>query len=177
MSVPVKPALKRAWARDRWYWVPAIAVRTAPTVAEITAAAGFNLSCSLFGDTQEGFSATTEKTTLPRRNCETEQFQVNGATTYAAPDLMVSFQPQAAGASDGKKAWEALDDLADGFLVRVQDVDPMVDSLAGEFVDVVPASLGVKVPMKTGNDAAGVYAFMVPASITDTPEWNVAIVA
>lgn len=177
MSVPVKPALKRAWARDRWLWVPAIADPSAPTVAEITAAAAFNLSCSLFGDTQEGFTATTEKVTLPRRNCETEQFQVNGSTTYAAPDLMVSLSPQAAALSDGKKAWEAMDDLAEGFLVRGQDLDPMVDFLAGEFVDVVPASLGVKVPTKTGNDATGVYAFTVPASITDTPEWNVAIAA
>ena len=177
MSVPVKPALKRAWARDRWLWIPAVADIEEPTVAEITAGAGFNLSCSLFGDTQEGFTAATEKVTLPRRNCETEQFQVNGGTTYAAPDLMVSFQPQAAALSDGKKAWEAMDDLSAGFLVRGQDLDPMVDFVAGQFVDVVPASLGVKVPTKTGNDASGVYAFMVPASITDTPAWNVAIVA
>lgn len=177
MSVPVKPALKRAYARDRWYWVPAIAVTTAPTVAEVTASAGFNLSCSLFGDTQDGFTATTDKITLPRRNCETEQFQVNGSTTYAAPDLLVSFQPQAASGADGKKAWEAMDDLAAGFLIRGQDLDPMLDSVAGQFIDVVPAALGVKVPTKTGNDAAGVYAFTVPASITDTPAWNVAIVA
>jgi hypothetical protein len=108
MSVPVKPALKRAYARDRWYWVPAIAVTTAPTVAEVTASAGFNLSCSLFGDTQDGFDATTDKVTLPRRNCETDVFQVNGNTTHTAPDLMVSFQPQAAAGADGKKAWEAL---------------------------------------------------------------------
>lgn len=177
MSVPVKPALKRAFARDRWYWVPAIADPTAPTVAEITAATGFNLSCSLFGDTQDGFDATTDKVTLPRVNCETDVFQVNGNTTHAAPDLMVSFQPQAASGEDGKKAWESMDDLSDGFLVRGQDLDPKVDSVAGDFVDVVPASLGVKVPTKTGNDAAGVYAFKVPASITNTPAYNVAIVA
>lgn len=177
MSVPVKPALKRAFARDRWYWVPSVASTTAPTVAEVTATAGFNLSCSLFGDSQEGFDATTDKVTLPRRNCETDVFQVNGATTNSAPDLMVSFQPQAAALSDGKKAWEAMDDNSNGFLIRVQDVDPLVDSLAGEFVDVVPAQLTKKIPVKTGNDAAGVYAFKVGASITDTPQWNVAIVA
>lgn len=177
MSVPVKPALKRAFARDRWYWVPAIADTSAPTVAEVTATAGFNLSCSLFGDTQDGFDATTDKVTLPRRNCETDVFQVNGNTTHTAPDLLVSFQPQAAALSDGKKAWEAMDDLADGFLVRLQDVDPLVDSVAGQFADVVPASLGVKVPTKTANDASGVYAFKVPASITDSPQYNVAIVA
>lgn len=177
MSVPVKPALKRAFARDRWYWVPAIADPAAPTVAEITATAGFNLSCSLFGDTQDGFDATTDKVTLPRRNCETDVFQVHGSTTHAAPDLLVSFQPQSASGSDGKKAWEAMDDLATGFLVRGQDLDPLIDSVAGDFVDVVPAQLATKVPMKTANDASGVYAFKVGASIIDKPHYNVAIVA
>jgi hypothetical protein len=177
MSVPVKPALKRSFARDRWYWVPAIADPAAPTVAEVTATAGFNLSCSLFGDTQDGFDATTDKVTLPRVNCETDVYQVNGNTTHTAPDLLVSFQPQAASGADGKKAWEAMDDLANGFLVRGQDLDPNVDSIAGEFVDVVPAQLATKIPTKTGNDAAGVYAFKVGASITGAPHYNVAIVA
>lgn len=177
MSVPVKPALKRAYARDRWYWVPAVGNTAAPTVAEVTASGGFNLSCSLFGDTQDGFDATTDKVTLPRRNCETDVFQVNGNTTHSAPDLMVSFWPQGAAASAGKKAWEAMTDGATGFLIRGQDLDPMADSVAGEFVDVIPAQLGKKVPMKTSNDAAGVYAFKVSASIIDTPQYNKAIVA
>jgi hypothetical protein len=177
MTAPIKPALKRAFARDIWRWVPAIANTAAPTVAEVTAVTGFNLSCSLFGDTQDGFDASTDKVSLPRRNCETDVFQVNGATTHSAPDLLVSFQPQADAGSDGKKAWEAMDDLSDGFLIRGQDLDPMVDLVAGDFVDVVPASLGVKVPTKTSNGADGVYAFKVPASIIDSPEYNVAVVA
>lgn len=177
MAVPIKPALKRSFARTRWTWVPSIAVHTAPTVAEVTASAGFNLSCSLFGDSQDGFDATTDKVTLPRRNCETDVFQVNGNTTHTAPDFMVSFQPQAASGADGKKAWEAMDDLSNGFLVRGQDLDPETDFTAGNFVDVIPASLGVKVPTQTSNGADGVYAFKVPASITDSPEYNVAVVA
>lgn len=177
MSVPVKPALKRSYARDRWYWIPAVADTSEPTVAEVTAGAGFNLSCSLFGDTQDGPDSTTDKVTLPRRNCETDVFQVNGNTTHSAPDLLVSFQPQAASGADGKKAWEAMDDNANGFLIRGQDLDPMVDSIAGQFIDVIPAQLSTKVPTKTANGAEGVYAFKVGVSITDTPAYNVAIVA
>lgn len=177
MAVPIKPPLRRAYARDRWLWVPAVADTDAPTVAEIQAAAGFNLSCSVFGDSQEGFAANTEKVNLPRLNCESQTYEVNGATTFSAPDLTVSFQPQSAALSDGKKAWEAMDDNASGFLVRGQDLDPTADFAAGEFVDVIPAQLGVKVPTKTSNGADGVYAFTVPASITSAPSWNVAIVA
>src|SRR3546814_8758058 len=117
MAAPIKPALKRALANDSWVFVPAFANKATPVLAEVTAATGFNLSCSVFGE-QEGFTATTEKVTLPRRNCESETFEVNGATNYAAPDFLIAFDPQAAAGSDGKKAWEALEDGMNGFMVR-----------------------------------------------------------
>lgn len=176
MAAPIKPALVTAFGNDSWIWVPAIAAPTGPTVAEIEAAAGFNLSCSLFGE-QEGFTATTEKVTLPRRLCETVTFETNGPTSYAAPDLMVAFDPQGAAASNGKKAWEAMDDNARGFLVRRQGKKATDAVTAGEFVDVVPAQLAVKVPTKTGTGADGVYAFTQAVAITDTPAWNVAVAA
>lgn len=174
MAAPIKPALVKAFGSDSWAFVPAIAVPTAPTVAEITAATGFNLSCVLFGE-QEGISATTEKVTLPRRLCETETFESNGPTNYSMADLQASFDPQGAASSDGKKAWEAMDDNSTGFLVRRQGVTATEDFTAGEFVDVVPVQLGKKVPTKTGTGADGVYAFTVAVSITDTPAFNVAV--
>lgn len=177
MAVPTKIAPKRSYARNRWLWVPAIADTSAPTVAEITAAAGINLSCAVFGDTQEGTDATVEKVTLPRLECETDVFQVNGNTTHTAPDLLVTLSPQAAALSDGKKSWEAMDDLANGFLVGGMDLDPNVDFVAGEFVNVIPGQLGVKIPTKTSLGADGVYGFKVGVSITSKPEYLVAIVA
>lgn len=176
MAAPIKPALKRAFGNDSWTWVPAVATKTAPTVAEVTAAGGFNLSCSLFGE-QEGISSTTAKVTLPRILCETDTYEVNGENTHSMADLMVSFDPQGAALSDGKKAWEAMGDLEAGFLIRRQGVTATTDFAAGEFVDVIPATLGTKVPTKTSNGADGVYAFTVGASITSAPAYNVAIVA
>lgn len=176
MAVPVKPALSRSFARDSWAWVPAIADVDAPTVAELEATAAFNLSCSIFGD-QEAVTASTEKVTLPRRNCEEETFEVNGPTSYSMADLMISFRPQDAEGSDGKKAWEAMDDYATGFLVRRQGKQATTVFAADDFVDVIPAQLGVKVPGKTGTGADGVYAFTVAASIVNTPSWNKAVAA
>lgn len=176
MAAPIKPALVRAFGNDSWAWVPAIADTTAPTTTELEAATAFNLSCSLFGE-QEGLGATTEKVTLPRRLCETETFESNGPTSYSMADLQVSFDPQGAAASDGKQAWEALDDNATGFLVRRQGKTATGVFETGDFVDIVPAQLGVKVPTKTGTGADGVYAFTVAVSVTDTPEFNVAVVA
>jgi hypothetical protein len=176
MAAPVLAPLVRAQAQDSWVWVPAVADINEPVVTEIEAAGGFNFSCSIFSD-QEGFTQSTEKVTLPMRNCETEAFEVNGSTTVSAPDFMLAFSPQAAAGADGKKAWEAMDDYANGFLVRRQGKNSKTVVEAGDFVDVVPAQLTKKMPTKTGTGADGVYGFSVGASITGSPAWNVAVVA
>lgn len=176
MAAPIKPPLKRAFGNDSWTWVPAIGDKSAPTVAEAEAAGGFNLSCSLFGE-QEGITTTTAKVTLPRILCETNTYEVNGETSHSMSDLMVSFDPQGAALSDGKKAWEALGDNESGFLLRRQGKTATTVFAAGDFVDVIPATLGTKVPTKTSNAAEGVYAFTVAASVTSAPVYNVAIVA
>lgn len=174
MAAPIKPALKTALGMESWGFVPAIANKTAPTLAELNATGGFNLSCSVFGE-QEGITATTEKVSLPRLLCEKTTYQANGPTTYEMADLMISFQPQAASGSDGKKAWETLTDGISGFLWHRQDFDPSADLAAGQFVDIIPVQLGVKTPTKTSNDSSGVFAFTQPASITGAPAFNKAI--
>jgi hypothetical protein len=176
MAAPVLAPLVRSQAQTSWLWVPAGANKSAPVVTEIEAVAGFNFSCAIPSD-QEGFTATTEKVTLPMRNCETESFEVNGSTSYSAPDFTMFFSPQGAANSDGKKAWEAMDDGAHGWLVRRQGKSAKTVIATGDFVDIVPAQLGVKVPGTTSTGADGVFTFTVSASITDTPAWNVAVVA
>lgn len=175
MAVPTKPPLKSAFGTDGWGFCLAVANINVPTLVELNAATGFNLSCSLFGDTQEGFTATTEKVTLPRLLCETTTYQSNGATNYEMADLMVSYDPQSAAASVGKKAWETLVDGISGFLWQRQGVIATSDLATGQFVNILPVQLGVKTPTKTSSDAAGVYAFTQPVSITSLPAFNKAI--
>lgn len=174
MANPVKPGQKRAFARDRWFWVPAIADLDEPELDEITALAAFNMSCVMLS-AQEQPTATTEKVQLPLTNCETETTEVSGATQHSIPDFMLYLHPQAAALSDGKKAWEAFDDLANGFLVRCQDSDPNTDVEAGDFIDIWPGQLTVKVPTKTSTGADSVYAFSIGVSATGAPHFNVAI--
>jgi len=176
MAAPIKPALKRAFGNDSWGFVLAVADIQSPVLTELTATAGFNLACSLFGE-QEGITTTTEKVTLPRILCETDVYEVNGPASHSMADLMVSFDPQAAAAADGKKAWETLADNINGFLWRRQGVPAVNDLAVGQFVDIIPVQLGTKTPTKTGTGADGVYAFTVPASITGRPAYNRAIVA
>lgn len=176
MAAPIRPALKQAFGNDSWGFVPAVADITAPTVAELTATGGFNLSCSLFAE-QDGLSGATEKVTLPRILCETESYEINGATTFSMADIQVSFDPQATSGADGKKAWETLTDGIEGFMWRRQGVSATTDVATGAFVDVVPVQLGTKVPTKTGTGTDGVYSFTQAVSVTGKPAFNVAVVA
>lgn len=176
MALPTKAPLKRSFARNSYAWVSSIADIAEPIDTELNALSAFNMSCTTFSN-QEQPTSTTEKVELPLVNCETETSEVNGSTKHTAPDFMLSFDPQSAPASVGKKAWEALDDLADGYLVRRQDADPNTEFAEGDYVDIWPAQLAVKVPGQTSNDASGVYAFTVGISITGSPEFNVEVVA
>lgn len=174
--VAVKPALARAFGNDSWVWAVAIADLDAPTLAEVTALTAFDMSCTLFRE-QEGIVANTETVTLPALLCETENYESKGATTYGMSDLSVAFRPQDAAGEDGKLAWEAMDDMAEGFLVRRQGIRSTDAWAAGQFVDVFPAQLGVKVPGKTGTGADAAYNFTVAVSVTGQASFNVALVA
>lgn len=176
MAAPVKPALVKSFGKDSWGFAVAVNDPDAPTTTELTAVTGINLSCMLFRE-QEGLTGATEKVTLPALLCETTQYEANGPTTYSMSDLQASFNPQGAAGSDGKKAWEALQEGAVGYLWRRQGITSTDDIAADQFVDLVPVELGPKTPGKTSTGADGAYSFTMPVSVTGKPTFNVAVVA
>ena len=179
MVAPTKPQLVTANGKDSWFFVPAIADITAPTPTEINAATGLNISCFLWAEF-EGVTSSTGKVTLPRLLCETQQYEANDSTTYSMSDLDFAFAPQAASATDGKKAWDKFKAGGlSGFLVRRQGVkanDVASEATAGQFVDIIPVEVGAAVPGKTSTGADGVYRAVSPVAVTGAPEWNVAVV-
>jgi hypothetical protein len=176
MAVPVKPAVVRTFGYDSYQWAPAVANLSAPTVAEVTAVTGINLSCMLLGD-QEGASAETERVTLPRLLCEPNTFDVDGETKWSHAALTVTVNTQGAALSDGKKAWEAMGDFESGFLIRRLGILSTTDWAAGQFVLVYPGTLGVKVVRTSSNDASQISVFTQSFNITATPAQIVAIAA
>lgn len=174
MAVPLNPGKKRSFGNDSWGWAPAIADIDNPLLTELNATGGINLSCMLLRD-QDGLSASTDAVTLDSALCEIEEFEVQGATKYSMAELRIIHDPQAADGADGRKAWESLPNNADGFLWRRQGKRATGDLAATDRVDIVPAQLGVKVPIKTNNDASGIYAFTMGASVTASPSFGVEV--
>lgn len=176
MAVPLNPGKVRSFGNDSWGWCPTIASLTAPTVTELNAAGAINLSCMFLRD-QDGLSASTDTVTLDSALCEIEEFEVQGATKYSMAEMRIIHDPQAVAGANGRKAWEALADSANGFLWRRQAKRATTDLVIGERVDLIPGQNGVKVPIKTNNDASGIYAFQMGFSVTASPKFGSILVA
>ena len=176
MVAPTKPQKVTANGKDSWWWVPAIASMTAPTLAEVNSVSGLNISCYLLAE-QEGVSSSAEKVKLARLLCETTTTEGLGEQTWSLADLQAVFDPQAAAASTGKKAWDILKAGTSGYLVRRQAFVALSDVAvtAGQFVDTFKVETGKGTPGKSANDASGIYTFTAPVALVDV-QFNVAVV-
>lgn len=177
MVAPSKPQKVQANGKDSWFWVPAIADMTEPTIVEINV--GTNVSCYLLAE-QEGVTSNVEKVRLARLLCETSTTEGLGEQTWSLADITGVFDPQAAAASVGKKAWELFQDPTNaGYLVRRQGVVAYSDApeaTAGQFFDVFKVEVSKATPGKTANDASGIYSFTAGVALLDQ-QFNVAAVA
>lgn len=179
MVAPTKPRKVQANGKTSYWLVPAVGTTTAPTAAEVNAATGINLSCTLLKDF-EGPTASTGKVTLAEYLCETESYEANDTTTVTISDIMGGFDPQAATASADKKGYEFVKDGYSGFLIRRQGVvadSDTPDAVAGQFVDVIPIEVAKAVPGQSNNDSSGIYTFSAAVSVTGSAAWNVAVSA
>jgi hypothetical protein len=173
MVAPITPAKKLSNGKDHIWLVTTLSSTTAPTKTQIDA--GLNVTGVLLAD-WDGLSATTDKVTIPRVLLETTATEVNGETRISASDMQLTFQPQAAGASEGKEAYELVKDGFTGFLVRRQDVQETASDAVtvGQFVDVLGIDITTAIPGKTTSGPDGIYIATVPVSITSA-DWNVAV--
>lgn len=175
MAAPIRPAATKAFTREKWQFVPVIANTSAPTLVEIIAAAGLDVSCYLFDSTARP-GQNTNTVTLERRVCDGAQYEQIGITTYSGGEALWALDPQAAAGSDGKKAWEKLTPGTKGFFVRRLGIDVNTDFAVGQFVDVFPVELGPAMPTKAGDGEAAEVAATQTFAVTSAPAFVKAIV-
>lgn len=176
MVAPTRPASSKAFKREKWLYVPTIATIAAPTVAEVTAVSVLDISCYLF-DSSARPTANTNLVEKERRICDGATYQQVGSTTYAGGEMVAALDPQAAAASDGKKAWEKFPEGTTGYLVRRLGIDVNTDLAAGQFVDVFPVEFGAPTPGTVGDGEARENSFTSTFAITGPPAFVKAIAA
>ena len=176
MTTPIRPAAAKVYGREKWVFVPAIANTSAPTIAELTATGGIDMSCYFYSSTTKP-SVSQDGVTTPGRICDTQQFQSLGTAQWSGGNAMYAVDPQAATGSDGKKALEKLPDGTSGFLVKRVGKAYDTDFTAGDFVDVFPVQFGVPISTTEGDGESAEVAIQQAYVIADKPELIVAAVA
>lgn len=178
MAEPLRPAANKVYARENWIFVPTIASATkAPTAAEITGASSLDITNIVFNSGAPSPTKTTNRAKRERRLGDTVVTEFIGETNYEGGDIVYQLDPQAAAASDGKKAWEKIPAGTTGFLCRRLGVGKATTPVAGQFVDTYPVEFGPSMPSKAGDGEGAETAAESTFAITDTPAFNVAILA
>lgn len=177
MAAPIRPVSTKAFGREKWLWIPAIAsVAGIPTSAEVAAASGLDISCMLFASTGKP-SKNTNLVERERRICDTTTYQQVGSTTYAGGEMLAAFDQQGAAASNGVKAWEKFPEGTAGFLVRRLGMAVATDLATGQFVDTFPVEFGPPMPIVQGDGESAEVGFSSTFAITAPPAFKVAITA
>jgi len=174
MAEPLRPSATPVHGRESWIFVPAIADKAAPTVAELTAAGSLDVTRIVFADSGKP-SQSTNRVTQQRRLGDTTVPEFIGDTSYTGGDLTYALDPQAAAGADGKKMWELVPEGTTGYLVRRLGVPRATAPTAGQFVDVYPVGFGPSMPTTVGDAESAEAAAMCTFAVTDTPEFLAAV--
>jgi len=176
MTEPLRPSATKTHGRENWLFIPALADKAAPTVAEITAAGGLDITRIVFADSGQP-SQSTNRVNAQRRLGDTTTSEFIGDTSYTGGDITYALDPQAAAGAEGKKLWELIPEGTTGYLVRRLGIARDVTPAAGQFVDVFPVEFGPSMPTKVGDAESAEAAAMATFAVTDKPEFVVAIAA
>lgn len=181
MAEPTRPAAAKLYGRENWIFVPTIASATlAPTVAEINAASGLDITNMVFSDGAPSPTQSTNLVDQQRRFGDTTTAQFVGTTTYGGGEFTFQFNQQGAAASEGVLAWEKFLNsgaTVSGYFCRRSNVVKSTTPAAGQFVDTFPVEIGPSMPGKAGDGEAAEGAATATFAVTATPAFKKAILA
>lgn len=176
MAAPIRPSATKAYLREKVVFVPTIAAEGAPTVAELTGASALDVTKMLYASSARP-SQTTNLARAPRRLGDGATYEFVGESQSSIGEVRYSFDPQAAAASDGKKAAEKFVEGTTGFLVYRWGIDRDTDVAAGQFVTVVPVEFGPQNETTEGDGEAAEVAIVQTVAQTGPKSMNVAVAA
>lgn len=177
MAEPLRPASTKTFTRENWIFLTTVSSIAAPTVAEVTAVTGIDITNIAFANGTARPTATTNRVTAERRIGDGQQFERIGLTNHTGGDMLYVFADQAAALADGKKWYEKIPEGTSGFLVNRRGVAKATAPAAGQFVHVYPVEFGLSTPASAGEGESAEAAMTVGFAITSAPAINVAIAA
>lgn len=149
-------------------YVPTIAAKAAPTVAELTGGTAVDLECLI---TADGLDISVDEATVAvAKLCETFDAQSPGRATYGVTLTCVRKDTPSE-----DLAWSTLVRKTSGFLVMRYGIAATTDYAAAQDVIVFPVTFGERRMQKP--EANGAIQFQSQAYVTSQPELDAAVVA
>jgi hypothetical protein len=138
--------------KDTWIFVPAIAAKSAPTVAELTATG----ACVLQNAFRPGFGADSDIERISdERQGALVTYETLGTTKVTLADMILIDRPQDTAATATRKHLDVLSAGATGFLVNRRGLGSAVENwvapLAGQKVIVYPVQVSPQTPTAPGD--------------------------
>ena len=141
MATPLTPAGVKVQGNLKRIFVPSLDT-DAPSLATLTDVDALEITNILYADT--GWYQKENTTgAAPARVGSTKIWQQFGRSNESfSGDLRYTVDPQAAAASDGKKAWEEFPPGTVGFVFEAPGIDVDADLAVGDFGRGIPVELG-----------------------------------
>lgn len=150
--------------KTRAYWVPTIANKAAPTVAELNA--GTSLAGFL---TKDGLDTPFAQNTVDNSDLE-DTFDAKGVGTFGADVTLTCFRDDTT-----DTAWNLFVYGTVGFLVIRRGPAYSTAWTAGQKVEVFPAQMHEPVPMSTATNEQNKFKVALP--VTDQPNLKATVAA
>ena len=140
----LNPVGRPAAGRVGLWWVPAIANVNAPTAIELNAGVNITNAVYAFGD------GATQSTIARRKYGYVAEVKSLGRVTFEPPAIEYDDTPQTAGVGDYLYL-TTLVEGATGYIVHRRDLEPSIDFVAAQKVDVRQATLGYRARVDVGD--------------------------
>lgn len=173
MVAPLTPVGVKAQGTAKWVFSPTSSL-TAPSVAVWVAAAALDCTNIFYADSGR-HTKETAKGQAPRRLGSTRIGEQFGNATESFGDLRYVFNPQGAALSDGKKAYEKFPEGTIGYFLERLGMSVDTDIAVGQFVRVMPVTLGARNFDYDPTDEFAEYAII--QSVIVTPPYAGELVA
>lgn len=141
MATPLTPAGVKVQGNLKRIYVPTLDPN-APSLATLTGVGALEITNVLYADTG-WYQKETTTGAAPRRVGTTKVWQQFGTANESfSGQLRYTVDPQAAAASDGKKAYEAFPEGTVGYVFELPGIDTDADPAVGDFGVPIPVEFG-----------------------------------
>lgn len=155
----------KTFGAENFVFLTTVADIQAIKLSEATAGSSLDMTGYFYDDTGRP-SQSTNRVQRKRRVSDTVQYEQIGVTTLQGGELMYAVDPQAAAASNGKKALEKLPEGTTGYLLRRQAVANGTAFAVGQFYDAWPIEVGPQMATNAGDGESAEAAITQTFAIT-----------